>query len=179
MADRVFTAIDEGLSVAFATPGHPLICEAAALMLLTSAQNRAIAVTIVPGVSVIDIVPAALGQDPCAGAQIIAGADLMRASVADGLSTVTPLMVCSVCPEPRPGQRGSELELFTKYLAERYEPDRVVHAVEAAVGPDGEIESCVYHTTVGTLRDLGDVLRSSRVSYWVEGSVPPLRFPVL
>jgi len=173
MADHVTQRISDGRSVAFVTPGHPLICEAASQILLAHCQSHGIPVEVIVGVSFLDLVAAALGRDLTEGAQVIAGSDLYD-GLSKALSTQLPLVVCSVNPEPAPGEADSELEMFIAYLSQRYEPDRPVAAVSAFRSKSNGLKVEVHRSTAGTLADLGKVLRRCRLCFWVNGrGYPP------
>lgn len=85
--ERIAAALIErasaGEPVIYAVPGHPLIAEATTRRLLALARERGIATRIVPGVSFIEPVCAALQLDPLEhGLQLIDALDLVVADVA-------------------------------------------------------------------------------------------------
>lgn len=75
---RVLESLADG-DLVFAVPGHPLMAERTVSELLNRANVQGVRVRVVPGVSAVDVVAAALGIDPMAQqAQIIDATELER-----------------------------------------------------------------------------------------------------
>jgi tetrapyrrole methylase family protein/MazG family protein len=63
IADHVFAALDSGRAVLYALPGHPLLGEQSAALLLSQAAQRDVAVEVIAGSSLLDAVLAACRKE--------------------------------------------------------------------------------------------------------------------
>lgn len=171
MAEDVKRKIVAGRSIAFVTPGHPLVCEATSLLLRDYCVKEGIHFEVIPGVSFVDMVTGTLGVDLTEAVQIIAGTDLLNEEVRLALSHKLNLLVCSVYPEPRvPGDR-SELDIFLEFLRESYEPERRVRVVSMLPSRKRRIRTDVLETTTGSLGKFETVLKRCRVTYFIDGEI--------
>lgn len=168
MAEHVKVSISRGLTVAFATPGHPLYSEATSLILYQYCLESRIHVEVVPGISFVDLVTAALGIDLTEGVQVVAGAEVCQKQFRDSISPGLHLMICSVRPDARSKSEKSELDYLLEFLSAMYGPTTKVQVISALPSAKGPIRADVLETTIGAIANFkNDILRRCRVIYFV------------
>ena len=120
-------AAAETCSVVYAVPGHPLVAESSVSLILQEAERRKIKTNIVPAMSFLDAIYAALKIDPVQGMQI---EDCLRS---DELS-LNPA-VAAVVVQVYSRLVASDLKLA---LLDIYPEDHIVFLIRAAGVPDLE-----------------------------------------
>jgi len=126
LAERVMAEATGG-RVAYAVPGHPTVGEASVALLLQEAPARGLQVTLVPSLSALDAVLAAVGYDPL-----------------DGLCV---LDAQALPPRPDPAAAGLYLQVENRlqagqlkvWLLDRYPADHQVAVVTAAGAPQAAL----------------------------------------
>ncbi len=74
--------------VLYALPGHPLVAEESAELIVEWAAREGLEVRVIPGVSFLDAVVAAIGIDPARGLNIVNGLEIDRQRIHPGVGTV-------------------------------------------------------------------------------------------
>jgi tetrapyrrole methylase family protein/MazG family protein len=167
--DAVYDAIVERLldvaqqaDTVFAVPGHPLVGERTVTSLLVTAPPRGIPVSVIAGISAIDVMATSLGVDPMASeVQLIDAAELERladmepfsGSLAD-LSPLRPVLLAQVYS--RTVASAAKLQ-----LARIYPDDWPISVVSAAGVPELE---CIEHIP---LYELDRITVDHLTSVWI------------
>src|SRR6266487_5312295 len=91
IAQEICTQAEQHSSVLYAVPGHPLIGEASVQLILQQARQRGLSTGIIPGLSFLEPVCAALELDPLtAGAQIIDATTLAALGIDEIAGKIIP-----------------------------------------------------------------------------------------
>ncbi|MFZ5650585.1 MAG: nucleoside triphosphate pyrophosphohydrolase [Bacillota bacterium] len=154
IAGEILSLAGDG-DVLYAVPGHPLVAEESVELILEGAAGRGVEVRIIPGMSFIDSLLAALKESPSKGLHVIDGLRLDRQSPDPSGSTVVT-------------QAYSRLVLsdIKLSLMDHYPDDHVVLVITAAGVPGEEhIEE----------RPLYELDRVSKVNHLTSVFIPPLK----
>jgi tetrapyrrole methylase family protein / MazG family protein len=76
IADQLFALAQQGSSVVYAVPGHPLVAEKSVQILLQEGPQRGVAIEVHGGGSFLDVAFARLQIDPIEGFQLVDGQDI-------------------------------------------------------------------------------------------------------
>jgi len=126
LAERVMAEAAEG-RVAYAVPGHPTVGEASVAILLQEAPARGLQVTLLPSLSSLDVVLAAVQVDPLDGLRVFDAQDLPA--------------------QPEPAAAGVYLQVEDRlragelkvWLLDTYPADHQVAVVSAAGSPQAAV----------------------------------------
>ncbi len=88
ITDICITAAEDGENLVYAVPGSPLVAEKTVLLIRQQARQKKIALTILPGMSFLEVLYAKLAIDPLAGLAILDAVNLDMTVAASGTALV-------------------------------------------------------------------------------------------
>ncbi|MFZ5646227.1 MAG: nucleoside triphosphate pyrophosphohydrolase [Bacillota bacterium] len=154
IAGEIVSLAREG-DVLYAVPGHPLVAEESVDLILEGAAGKGHEVRIIPGMSFIDSLLAAVKTSPSKGLHVIDGLRLDRQVPDPSVSTVVTQAYSRLVM--------SDIKLS---LMEHYPDDHVVQVVTAAGVPGEEhIEECPLYA----------MDRVSKVNHLTSVFIPPVK----
>ena len=112
--------------IVYAVPGDPCVAENSVAILRARADERGVALRIVPGLSFLEPTLAAVGADVMPSLVIVDAIDVARAGHAVGVSVDAPLLLCQLYSTAV----ASDVKLTLMQQYPEDHPVRLVHAVE-------------------------------------------------
>jgi len=132
MADRAISLAKEGGRIAFVVYGHPCLLHTGVQLTLRNAARQNIATKVLPGVSSIDGLLAAIGVDPgFGGLHVLEASDMLlygRLPQREGHVIILQVAMIGSRLHASIGHRGARADLLLRRLATLYAPShRALH----------------------------------------------------
>lgn len=155
----------------YAVPGHPFVFENSSLMLVERAAARGFGITIVSGISFVDLVCTELRLDPWIGLQLCNALDFVGGDPPFTPETGLLIAQLSVRTALAGMENGRVAESVSRWLGDRFPPDHPISLVWTTRRPEYATRSSTVPVSDFT-RACGE-LKASKLS--ASAYVPPRR----